>query len=198
MIKIKFISLCVLLSVFFITSCSKIRESAGVNRKSIDEFKVYQNPPLIIPPDFDLIAPEQLQEKNIEDIDKELAKEILFGLDEKNKEGEKKISTMNEILKKSDALNASDGDASGYGTLPVTQTLQMARAGAFVRSMLARGAPSDTLSVGVRKGNPNTVTMWFYIRSPVEVEEYYNKLRNPDSVPLDGGSPQEPEGGGDS
>ena len=108
MIKIKFLSLFVLLSVIFITSCSKIRESAGVNRKSIDEFKVYQNPPLIIPPDFDLIAPEQLQEKNIEDIDKELAKEILFGLDEKNKEGEKKISTMNEILKKSDALNASD------------------------------------------------------------------------------------------
>ena len=108
MIKIKFLNLFVLVSLLFLTSCSKIRESAGVNRKSIDEFKVYQNPPLIIPPDFDLIAPEQLQEKNIEDIDKELAKEILFGLDEQEKEDEKQISTMNEILKKSDALNASD------------------------------------------------------------------------------------------
>jgi len=76
----------------------------------------------------------------------------------------------------------SDEDASGYGTLPVNQTLQMARAGVFVRSMLARGAPPDTLSVGIRKGNPNTVTLWFYIRSPVEVNAYYEELKNPANV----------------
>ena len=75
----------------------------------------------------------------------------------------------------------SNEDASGYGTLPVEQTLQMARAGVFVRSMLARGAPPDTISVGVRKGNPNSVAMWFYIRSPLEVDAYYAELKNPSS-----------------
>ena len=88
----------------------------------------------------------------------------------------------------------SDGDGSGYGTLPVTQTLQMARAGVFVRSMLARGVPPDTVSVGIRKGNPNSVTMWFYIRSPIEVEAYYNKLRNPASALPDGEASEEPAG----
>jgi len=108
MIKIKYFHLFSIVSMLLLTSCSTIRDSAGVNRKSIDEFKVYQNPPLIIPPDFNLTAPEQLQEKNIEDIDKELAKEILFGLDEPKKESEKEISTMNKILIKTDALNVPD------------------------------------------------------------------------------------------
>ena len=62
MIKILIISL----SLFIFTvSCSKIRESAGVNRKNIDEFKVIENPPLIIPPDFNLLPPDQLSENKI-------------------------------------------------------------------------------------------------------------------------------------
>ena len=85
----------------------------------------------------------------------------------------------------------SDEDASGYGTLPVNQTLQMARAGVFVRSMLARGAPPDTLSVGIRKGNPNTVTLWFYIRSPVEVNAYYEELKNLANVAPNGDTLEE-------
>ena len=62
-----------------LSSCSNIRESAGVTRKSIDEYKAIKNPPLIIPPDFNLVDPDQLQQKNIDDVEKELAKEILFG-----------------------------------------------------------------------------------------------------------------------
>tara|TARA_B100001146_G_scaffold217182_1_gene221487 strand:+ start:41 stop:1042 length:1002 start_codon:yes stop_codon:yes gene_type:complete len=85
----------------------------------------------------------------------------------------------------------SDEDASGYGTLPVNQTLQMARAGVFVRSMLARGAPPDTLSVGIRKGNPNTVTLWFYIRSPVEVNAYYEELKKTAKVAPNGDTLEE-------
>ena len=55
---------CILFS-FNLVSCSTVRESAGVNRKSIDEYEVVENPPLVIPPDFNLLPPEQLQEKNI-------------------------------------------------------------------------------------------------------------------------------------
>ena len=67
----------------FFIGCSKVRDSAGITRKSPDEFQVVKNPPLVIPPNYRLVPPDQLQEKNIENIEKELAQEILFGLEEK-------------------------------------------------------------------------------------------------------------------
>ena len=96
-----------LLSLFFLlllSACTKIRDSAGVTRKSIDEFQVIENPPLVIPPDFNLEPPDQLKEKNIDEVEKELAKEILFGINESNNVNNNEVSTMNQILKKTDAL----------------------------------------------------------------------------------------------
>ena len=87
--------------------CSKIRDSAGVNRKTIDEYQVIENPPLVIPPDFNLMPPDQLEEKKIEDVEKELAQDILFGLDENNIDNNNQTSTMSEILKESEALDVS-------------------------------------------------------------------------------------------
>ncbi len=75
----------------------------------------------------------------------------------------------------------SKQDSSGYGTLPTDQTLQMARAGNFVRTMLARGAPPDSVSIGVREGDPQRIVLWFHIRSPVEVDNYYKGLRSSSS-----------------
>lgn len=49
--------------------------------------------------------------------------------------------------------------------LPVAQTLEMARAGAFAREMLARGAPPKSLSIGLQPGDPAAVTIRFYVRS---------------------------------
>ena len=103
--KIKyFIILSVVLTL---NACSNVRDSAGVTRKSIDEFQVVENPPLIIPPDFNLLPPDQLEEKNIDDEEKELAQEILFGLDENEIQTVTQLSTMNQILSQSDALDAS-------------------------------------------------------------------------------------------
>ena len=65
------------------------------------------------------------------------------------------------------------------------QNLQMARAGAFVRAMLARGAPPDSISIGVRTGDPRIVVMWFYVRSSREVRAYIEKINQP--VKADGG-----------
>ncbi len=97
----------IIIFAILLSSCSAIRESAGVTRKSIDEFQAIENPPLVIPPDFNLVNPNQLQQKNIEDVEKELAKEILFGLDEKGQNVEKQLSTMNEILAQSNATEVS-------------------------------------------------------------------------------------------
>ena len=103
--KIKyFIILSVVLTL---NACSNVRDSAGVTRKSIDEFQVVENPPLIIPPDFNLLPPDQLEEKNIDDEEKELAQEILFGLDENEIQPVTQLSTMNQILSQADALDAS-------------------------------------------------------------------------------------------
>ena len=46
-------------SPLFLLSCSQIRESAGVERKTLDEFNVVENLPLAIPPDFNLLHCER-------------------------------------------------------------------------------------------------------------------------------------------
>ena len=97
----------IILSVILtLNACSTVRKSAGVTRKSIDEFQVVENPPLIIPPDFNLLPPDQLEEKNIDDVEKELAQEILFGLDEIQIQTETQLSTMDQILLQADVLDA--------------------------------------------------------------------------------------------
>ena len=53
--------LLIIFSLQFIYSCTKLRESAGVERKNLDEFQIIENPPLVIPPDFNLLPPEQLK-----------------------------------------------------------------------------------------------------------------------------------------
>ena len=108
MLHFKLFNLIIIIFAIFLCSCSNIRESAGVTRKSIDEFQTIENPPLIIPPDFDLVNPDQLQQKNIEDVEKELAKEILFGLDETEQNTEKQLSTMSEILSQANAADVSN------------------------------------------------------------------------------------------
>ena len=97
----KNILIIVLFSSLFIVSCSKVRDSAGVNRKSMDEFAVIENPPLIIPPDFNLLPPDQLEEKNLENEESELAKEILFGLEDDTETNNLELSTMENILNQS-------------------------------------------------------------------------------------------------
>ena len=97
----------ILLSSFLNISCSKVRESAGVNRKNIDEFAVIENPPLVIPPDFNLLPPDQLEEKNLNKAESNLAKEILFGLEDEV-DNNLELSTMENILSKSNADQTDD------------------------------------------------------------------------------------------
>ena len=91
--------------LFLFVSCAKIRDSAGVNRKSLDEYTIIENPPLVIPPDFNLLPPEQLSKNNIQDVDSELAQEILFGLENENIEIKKSSSTMDQILLETKSTN---------------------------------------------------------------------------------------------
>ncbi len=47
------------------------------------------------------------------------------------------------------------------GALPIGETPQVARAGAFAREMLARGAPPQALTAGLRLGSPERVRLLF-------------------------------------
>ena len=58
---------------------------------------------MIIPPDFNLLPPEQLQQKNIDSVEGDLAKEILFGLDKENQRDDIVLSTMENIIDQTDA-----------------------------------------------------------------------------------------------
>ena len=99
----KIISLIIILNLFLL-SCNVVRDSAGVNRKVIDEYAVVENPPLVIPPNFNLLPPEQMKSKNIEDTDSELAKEILFGLDNnENNLSNSDDSLINTIIRETEA-----------------------------------------------------------------------------------------------
>ena len=100
--------LVIITSILILSSCGTVRDSAGVNRKVIDEYSVIENPPLVIPPDFNLLPPEQISSKDILDTDNELAKEILFGLEDTEILTESNTSLINEIINETEADEVDD------------------------------------------------------------------------------------------
>ena len=98
----------VIISNLLLSSCGVVRDSAGVNRKNLDEYAVIENPPLVIPPNFNLMPPEQIESKNIDNTDKELAKEILFGLEDNESKSDSYNSLISEIIRETDAESVSE------------------------------------------------------------------------------------------
>ena len=95
-------------SSIFLSSCNAVRDSAGVNRKQIDEYSVIENPPLVIPPNFNLLPPDQMNSKDIIDADSDLAKEILFGLEDVETKSNNNQSLINQILVETEANELND------------------------------------------------------------------------------------------
>ena len=61
--------------------------------------------------------------------------------------------------------------------LSTERTLELRRADAFISMMSSRGLPVDSVTVGIRPGNPDQVIMWFYVRSIDELRENFKHLR---------------------
>ena len=55
-----------------------------------------------------MVSPDQLQGKRIDNVEKELAEEILFGLEENEPIKENQLSTINIIISKTNADEISD------------------------------------------------------------------------------------------
>ena len=64
-------------------------------------------------------------------------------------------------------------------SLPTQQTLEMRRAGSFIREMLSRGAPPDAVSIGMGSIENGQAVMWFYVRSPNDAKKFYQRLIAP-------------------
>ena len=103
-----FVILTSLLTIFLF-GCSQIRDSAGVNRKVIDEYAVINNPPLALPPDYNVLPSDEIISKKKIQKEDELTKEILLGLDENSnkKDESKESSALNSILNQSGANETS-------------------------------------------------------------------------------------------
>jgi hypothetical protein len=77
------------------------------------------------------------------------------------------------------------------GSLPIGQTMQIARAGTFAREMRARGAPPDSVAIGLRPDEPDEVAIYFYVRSEDE-----QPLRFDDVVAAPSGGGETPPAAG--
>ena len=63
--------------------------------------------------------------------------------------------------------------------LSTQQSLEMLRAGAYVREMLNRGVPPDAVSIGLGQLEKGEVVMWFYVRTPKDAKNFYKRLIAP-------------------
>lgn len=80
-------------------------------------------------------------------------------------------------------------DYVGDKSLPIGQTLELARAGAFARQLLARGVPPDSISIGISPGEPTESVIWFFVRAR---DEARLRFEAPEEV----GSPSRGNAGG--
>jgi len=51
--------------------------------------------------------------------------------------------------------------------LPDTQSIETRRVGELARTLVGRGAPPDSVSVGIKDGPSNEISLWFWVR-PIE------------------------------
>jgi len=76
-------------------------------------------------------------------------------------------------------------------SMPVEQGLQMARAGAFARTLLERGIPPDSIAVGLHPSTTPDMVLWFYVRRIDDVGSDLEVV--PTTAPLiDGANPGPP------
>ena len=88
LIKIYFIPIAI---VFLLYGCGGVKEKVGLIQKAPDEFQVYENKPLSVPPNFELRPPKE----GVIESDEDDNKKIIFSNDDKTDE---KLTLSDEIL----------------------------------------------------------------------------------------------------
>jgi len=54
--------------------------------------------------------------------------------------------------------------------------LDLARAGTFARDMLSKGAPPDSVAIGMEPNREGTVTIWFFLRTDEETRLQFESI----------------------
>ncbi len=72
--------------------------------------------------------------------------------------------------------------------LPVGETLETRRVGRLAEAFVGRGAPPDSVAVGIEKGDPQRISFWFWVRGEEETairfqEALDNASRAPEPEP---------------
>ncbi len=75
----------------------------------------------------------------------------------------------------------------GEGALPVGETLELRRAGAFAREMLARGVPSDSIAAGIQPGDPQELTILIHVRTEGETRLIFDQPKEEGKKQKEGG-----------
>lgn len=76
--------------------------------------------------------------------------------------------------------------------LPEAQSIEMARGGELARILVGRGAPPDSISVGIKDGTPDEINFWFWVRPVEETATLFNdalkemRARNQPPLPVRG------------
>ena len=73
-------------------------------------------------------------------------------------------------------------------SLPIGQTLEMARAGAFARNIISRGAPPESVAIGMQPGTADKVHIWFYVRG---IDEMKLRFEEADRTTRERSAPEE-------
>jgi hypothetical protein len=104
------------LALTTLTACSELRQDLGLGRNAPDEFAVVDQPPLSMPPDFDL-RPPQPGAPRPQGVDmKQRASQILFG-----SIGEKTIDTSELSSVEKSLLEKSGGDKANQDIRQVVE-----------------------------------------------------------------------------
>jgi len=76
--------------------------------------------------------------------------------------------------------------------LPDIQSIETKRVGELARTLVGRGAPPDSVSVGIKDGSPNEIALWFWVRPIEETATLFDdalkemKARNRPPLPIRG------------
>lgn len=134
--RMKIKSITLLVMVLSLAACTgrEVRETLGVNKSAPDEFRVVSRPPLSVPPEFTLRPPAPGQEPLLEGDREREAQSLILG-DDYSDVGEKRFLTLGDVAPAKRVETALD---------PVfSSSLESAAEATFLSNIGASGADPE-------------------------------------------------------
>jgi hypothetical protein len=98
-----------MIALFSLTSCDKVKNSLGMDHYQADEFNVPENQPLSLPPNHDLRPPMDGKEMTKADTQSQAAKKLI-GTPKAKTPNNGKSGAEKKVLEKINSQNSDQGD----------------------------------------------------------------------------------------